>query len=219
VLAVAHRRGNEVLTLREAALLGADVIEGDVHLHRGQLEVRHQKSMGPLPWFWEKWKVYPPHLPRPSLAELLEGRPSGATLMLDLKGVGRVGSKTRAAVAEHPPHDPFLVCARWWPSLRHFHDLQAARVVLSARGPVALSRLRRRLRAGHAPYGVSVHLSVLTPALVREIQGYGVLVLSWPVDDRPSLERARELGIDGAITKDLEIVKELVAERRALSPD
>lgn len=211
MLAVAHRRGNEVLTLREAALLGADIIEGDVHLHRGRLEVRHQKSMGPLPWFWEKWKVYPAHIPRPALDELLEGRPTGATLMLDLKGVGRVGAKTRHAVADHPPHEPFLVCARWWPSLRPFHDLEAARIVLSARGPVALWRLRRRLRAGQVPYGVSVHLSVLTPELVAEIQSYGVLVLSWPVDDRPGLERAHALGIDGAITKDLDIVRELVA--------
>lgn len=213
MLAVAHRRGNEVLTLREAALLGADVIEGDVHLHRGRLEVRHQKSMGPLPWFWEKWKIYPPTVPRPPLDELLEGRPAGATLMLDLKGVGRVGSKARAALDEHPPHEPFLVCARWWPSLRHFEDHEAARVVLSARGRVMLSRILRRCRAGRAPYGVSVHLSVLTPESVKELQSYGVVVLSWPVDDAPSLARARELGIDGAITKDLEIMKELLATR------
>jgi len=213
VLAVAHRRGNEVVTLREAALLGADIIEGDVHLHRGRLEVRHQKSMGPLPWFWEKWKVYPPTIPRPSLAELLEGRPVGATLMLDLKGVGRVGAKARAVLEEHPPHEPYLVCARWWPSLRPFRDHEPARVVMSARGPLALSRLLRRVRAGRPPYGVSVHLSVLTPEVVKELQSYGVLVLSWPVDDEASLERARSLGIDGAITKDLAIMEQVLATR------
>ena len=213
MLAVAHRRGNEVLTLREAALLGADVIEGDVHLHRGRLEVRHQKSMGPLPWFWEKWKVFPPTIPRPPLEELLEGRPAGATLMLDLKGIGRVGAKARVALAEHPPHEPFLVCARWWPSLRHFRDHEAARIVLSARGPLALRRILQKVRDGHRPYGVSVHLETLTPESVKELQSYGVLVLSWPVDDAASLARARELGIDGAITKDLEIMKEVLATR------
>jgi glycerophosphoryl diester phosphodiesterase len=56
---------------------------------------------------------------------------------------------------------------------------------------------------------VSVHLSMLTPALVDEIQSHGTKVLSWPVDDDVSLSRARALGIDGAITKDLGIVKEL----------
>lgn len=213
MLAVAHRRGNEVLTLREAALLGADIIEGDVHLHRGRLEVRHQKSMGPLPWFWEKWQVYPPTIPRPSLDDLLEGRPVGATLMLDLKGIGRVGRKARAALAEHPPHEPFLVCARWWPSLHPFRDHEAARVVLSARGPFMLSRIRRRCRAGRAPYGVSVHLETLTKEAVKELQSYGVMVLSWPVDDDAALARARELGIDGAITKDLQIMKEVLATR------
>jgi glycerophosphoryl diester phosphodiesterase len=54
---------------------------------------------------------------------------------------------------------------------------------------------------------------MLTPGLVREMQAAGARVMTWPVDDRQALERAHELGVDGAITKDLRIVEELVAQR------
>jgi glycerophosphoryl diester phosphodiesterase len=213
LLAVAHRAGNDLDALREAALLGADVIEADVHLHRGRLEVRHLKTMGPLPWLWDKWQVYPADLERLLLDQLLDALPHGQTVMLDLKGVGKVGPETLRHLHERSVEHPLLVCARWWPSSLAFAGAPWAKVLLSARGRTEIARLRRRLRTGSPPYGVSVHLSMLTPALVREIQAAGTLVLSWPVDDPASLERARVLGIDGAITKDLGIVKELVATR------
>ncbi|MDP9183538.1 MAG: glycerophosphodiester phosphodiesterase [Actinomycetota bacterium] len=211
MLAVAHRAGNDLDVLRKAALLGADIIEADVHLHRGRLEVRHEKSMGPLPWLWDKWQVYPADLERLLLDELLDALPSGTTVMLDLKGVGGVGPETLRHLHERTVEHPLLVCARYWPSAHAFQDVPWAKVLLSARGRVEIARLRRRLRAGSPPYGVSMHLSMLTPALVAEVQSHGTLVLSWPVDDRVSLDRAKELGIDGAITKDLDIVRELVA--------
>ena len=211
MLAVAHRAGNDLDVLRKAALLGADIIEADVHLHRGRLEVRHEKSMGPLPWLWDKWKVYPADLERMLLDELMDALPTGTTVMLDLKGVGRVGPETLRHLHERTVEHPLLVCARWWPSAQAFLDAPWAKVLLSARGRAEIARLRRHLRAGSPPYGVSLHLSMLTPELVAEVQSYGTLVLSWPVDDRASLERAKQLGIDGAITKDLDIVRELVA--------
>ena len=41
VLAIAHRAGNSLMGLAIANDLGVDVIECDVHRHRGRLEVRH----------------------------------------------------------------------------------------------------------------------------------------------------------------------------------
>lgn len=213
MLAVAHRAGNDLSALQEAARLGADVIEADVHLHRGRLEVRHLKSMGPLPWLWDKWELYPADLERLLLDQLLDALPRGQTVMLDLKGVGRVGPATLRHLQDRAVEHPLLVCARYWPSALAFADAPWAKVLLSARGRTEIARLRRRLRAGPPPYGVSLHLSMLTPSLVDEIQARGTLVLSWPVDDTASLTRARALGIDGAITKDLGIVRELAARR------
>lgn len=210
MLAVAHRAGNDLEVLRQAALLGAHVVEADVHLHRGRLEVRHQKSMGRLPWLWDKWQVYPADLERLLLDELMDALPVGQTVMLDLKGVGKVGPSTLAHLHARSVEHPLWVCARWWPSALAFADAPWAKVLLSARGRTEITRLRRHLRTGPVPFGVSVHLSMLRPDLVDEIQSFGTKVLSWPVDDEASLTRAHALGIDGAITKDLGIVKELV---------
>jgi hypothetical protein len=211
MLAVAHRAGNDLATLREAARLGADVIEADVHLHKGRLEVRHTKSLGPLPWLWDRWALYPVDPGQLMLDQLMASLPVGQTVMLDLKGVGRVGPETLRFLQQQAVEHPLWVCARWWPSSLAFADQSWARVLLSCRGRTEIARLRRWLRTGRAPYGVSIHLSMLTPDLVHEIQARGSKVLSWPVDDVHALAEARRLQIDGAITKDLDVVRELVA--------
>ena len=53
VLAIAHRAGNSLTELRQAAALGVDAIECNVH-ERGRLEVRHLKTAGPLPFLWDR---------------------------------------------------------------------------------------------------------------------------------------------------------------------
>jgi glycerophosphoryl diester phosphodiesterase len=213
VLAVAHRAGNDLAALRAAALLGADVIEADVHLSGGQLEVRHEKSLGPLPWRWEKWQLTPRDPEQLMLQHLLDALPPRTTVMLDLKGVGRVGVETVRHLHARSPEHPVLVCARWWPSVAPFRGVGWAQVLLSARGRTELARLRRLLRTGAAPDGVSLHLSLLTPELVAEIKEQVPLVLTWPVDDPASLAAAERVGVDGVITKDLEIVRRVVAAR------
>ncbi len=211
MLAIAHRAGNDLEALREAALLGADVIEADVHLHRSRLEIRHQKSLGPLPWLWDKWELYPAGHPRLRLDELMDALPDGTTVMLDLKGVGRVGPS--AAQALRTPAHPLLVCARWWPSVEPFRDLPWASVLMSARGRTEVQRLRRRVRTGRAPDGVCIHLSMLTGSLVAEITERVPLVLTWPVDDAESLDRAHAVGVGGVITKDLDVIRQVVGAR------
>ncbi len=46
VLAVGHRAGNNVADLRAAVDAGVHLVEADVHLYRGALEVRHRKAIG-----------------------------------------------------------------------------------------------------------------------------------------------------------------------------
>lgn len=213
MLAVAHRAGNELSVLRAAAEVGADVIELDVHLHRGRLEVRHTKTLWPLPWLYDAGKLHPGHLPRLHLTELLDALPPGTTVMLDIKGVGRAGAEVAKAVHARSEQHPLLVCARWWPSVRPFEDTSWAKVLLSVRSRPELARLRRRLHSGTAPYGVSIHLSLLTRALVRELHTHDLTVLTWPVDDPQGLRVARDLGVDGVITKDLQLLAEVVADR------
>ena len=44
---VAHRAGNDLDRLRRAQELGLGVVEADLHLYAGRIEVRHLKTLGP----------------------------------------------------------------------------------------------------------------------------------------------------------------------------
>jgi glycerophosphoryl diester phosphodiesterase len=210
-LAIAHRAGNSLAGLRAANQLGVDVIECDVHRHRGRLEVRHLKTAGPLPFLWDKWELASASAPRLGLHELLEAEEHGAVVMLDVKG-RRLA--TARAVAESlrmlAPDRPVLVCGRFWPGVEELARLPSVRPVLSARNKVELARLRRRLTAGPPPYGVSVHRSLLDTGIVAELHRSVEVVMTWPVDDLATLDEVAALGVSGVISESDEVLTELL---------
>src|SRR5262249_17310145 len=88
-IAIAHRAGNSLDELRRAHATGGDLIEADVWMYHGRLEVRHLKTIGPLPVLWDRWELARGWTPRMNLASLLAALDPGAELMLDLKGTSR----------------------------------------------------------------------------------------------------------------------------------
>jgi glycerophosphoryl diester phosphodiesterase len=218
LLAVAHRAGNSLTGLKSAVVLGADVIEADVHHYRGQLEVRHLKTMGPLPWLWDRWELVPASAPRLGLAELLAAADDGVTFMLDIKG--RTAG-AGAAVARHlhgyAPDRPVVVCSRYWPAVAAFDRLPWVRTVLSARNRVELRLLHRRLAAGPRRYGVSVHRSLLTPQVVAELHRHVDVVMTWPVNDGAALDDVLAFagsGTVGVISDETEVLSSVLARSR-----
>ncbi len=200
LLAVAHRAGNSVDRLHGAVELGAHVIEADVHHYRGRLEVRHEKSLGPLPWLWEKWELLPPSTARLGLAELLTAASHGTVFMLDLKGNrAAVGHRVAAELHAVAPERPVLVCSRYWPSLTPFAHIPWVRTVRSARNRAELALLLRRLRSGAPGHGVSVHRSLLTPDVVARLHEHVEVVMTWPVNDPAALAEVTALGATGTI--------------------
>ena len=211
VLAIAHRAGNSLAGLHAANTLGADVIECDVHEHRGQLEVRHLKSAGPLPFLWDRWELASASAPRLGLAELLEANEHGATFMLDLKG--RRASTGRAVIQslrEGGYRHPILVCSRHWPLVDAFAEMPLVRRVLSARNRGELTRLRRRLARSGRVHGVSVHRSLLSPDVVAELNRHVDVVMTWPVNDLATLEHMLALGVTGIISDEEHVLAELI---------
>ena len=73
-LTVAHRAGNDLAALREACSAGVDLVEADLRYHRGRLEVRHLKTMGPVPLLWDRWSSPHPGTARFFLQDLLPVR-------------------------------------------------------------------------------------------------------------------------------------------------
>lgn len=210
VVAIAHRAGNSLAGLHEANHLGADVIECDVHDFRGRLEVRHLKTAGPLPFLWDRWELSSATAPRLGLAELLEADQHGTTFMLDLKGRSAQVGRAVATLLHERGHDrPVWVCGRYWPAVDRVADLEFVRSVLSARNRTELSALQRRLVGPRAPDGVSVHASLLRADVVRRLHDSVDMVMTWPVNELATLDRVLAWGVDGVISDEPHILRQV----------
>ena len=172
-----------------------------MRLYRGRLEVRHLKTMGPLPILWDRWQLVAPWRPRLQLPELLAATSESTELVLDLKGrSARLAPLVLAAIESYFYRLRFTVCARRWNLLDAFagHPVRRMYSVGSAR------QLRRLLgrHAGERLDGVSIHERHLNPETVASLRAIAEVVMTWPVN-RP--ERARDLlrlGVHGLITDD-----------------
>jgi glycerophosphoryl diester phosphodiesterase len=215
-LAIAHRAGNSLAGLHDANALGVDVIECDVHHHRGRLEVRHLKTAGPLPFLWDRWELASARAPRLGLRELLEADRHHTTFMLDLKGrSGPAGLAVARMLHELAGDRPVLACGRYWPSVELVAELPFVRPVLSARNRTELTRLRQRLTDGRPVHGVSVHRSLLDEALVAWLRERVNVVMSWPVNDAATLRAVLALGVNGVISDELDVLATLLRDRES----
>lgn len=211
---VAHRAGNCLAALAEAERLGARVIEADVRLFRGRSEVRHLKTVGPLPLYWDRWQLASPFRPRLVLAELLRATTGESELMLDLKGSRRrLAELVRAELAPYLGERPFTVCARSWALLEPFAELPVRRVasVGSAR---QLQALLRRF-ADRRVDGVSIHERLLDERVVHDLRQVTDTVLTWPVNVPARARELVRLGVDGLISDRVERIAPVTAAGRA----
>ncbi len=197
------------MQLRVAQEIGLDLVEADIHLFRGRLEVRHLKTLGPIPVLWDRWRLANPFAHRLELDELLAAIGPHTELMLDLKGSNpRLAEGVLSALRPLLGHRRLIVCARGWTLLEPFEGLPGVRTVYSAGNARQLRALLLRGR-GRRLQGVSVHERLLNPATVAEIRNVADLVMTWPAN---AAGRARELaamGVDGLITDRLDLAREL----------
>lgn len=196
---VAHRAGNSLARLQDAERLGVALVEADIRLWRGRPEVRHLKTVGPLPILWDKWLLANPFAPRLQLRDLLLQARRETQLLLDLKGRNtRLAELVRDAL---PAGRLVTVCARSRALLEPFAGLEDVRLFQSVG---SRRQLRTLLQTADslALDGVSIHERLLDERVVEALRGLGATVISWPVN---SLERAGELarlGIHGLISDD-----------------
>lgn len=206
---VAHRAGNDLALLRAAEGACVGLVEADVRRYRGRLEVRHLKTLGPVPVLWDRWALASARSPRLVLADLLAATATQTELMLDLKGRDRrLATGVLGALRPYLGSRAFTVCARSWPLLTPFDELHGVRAVHSVGNAKQLRRLLRSV-TGRRLQGVSIHERLLDAGTVAELRRVSDLVLTWPAN---AVARARELlalGVDGLITDRLELAREL----------
>jgi glycerophosphoryl diester phosphodiesterase len=212
---VAHRAGNhlELLRAAEAEHRGA-VVETDVNLFRGRLEVRHLKTLGPLPLFWDRWEFAPPWRPRLLLSELLAAAAPETELMLDLKGQDpRLAERVIETLEPYLGERRVTICTRAWPLLESFEGLPVRRI-----HSVGTAKQLRALIRGSSTRrieGVSIHERLLDLAAVTELRRVAGVVMTWPVNDLPRATELVRLGVDGLISDRPSVISGLAAPEAA----
>jgi glycerophosphoryl diester phosphodiesterase len=215
-LLIAHRAGNDPVHLRAAEAAGADVIEADLHLRRGRLELRHLKTAGPLLVYWDRWALAPPWRRFDSVERLLATAEPQTVLMLDLKGRDPAAARMLSAALDRAGRPaPVLVSARAWGLLDEI-DPSLARRIGSAARPRQLDALIAHATARPLD-GASLHLRLLEDGRARldALREHAPTLMAWPVNRRDEADRATARGVTGLISDDLALLAAL-REARAL---
>jgi glycerophosphoryl diester phosphodiesterase len=202
---VAHRAGNDLTHLEEAERLGVAFVEADVRLWRGRLEVRHLKTLGPLPILWDRWRLGNPFAPRLELRDVLASAHPGTHFLLDLKGRrARLGELVLDALLRDRP---VTVCARSRRLLAPFIGLEGVHVFQSVGSRRQLKALLRTAD-GLLLDGVSIHARLLDEEVLADLRRRTSTVFSWPVNSVQRAQQLVSLGVDGLISDRPEILAE-----------
>jgi hypothetical protein len=209
-VAIAHRAGNDIARLDRARTIGADLAELDVWLHRGRVEVRHAGTVGPLPLLRERWRFSPGWGPRLLLETVIERAGPGLQLMVDLKSETQALSEAVArAFEQRLPGSSYAVTTREWWLLEPFEGRDQVCLIPSAAWPHELAELMPAL--GERFHALSMHITLVDPALMSELSGRGVAVYVWPVNTTADLERVLGAGAAGVNSDNLDLLGELIA--------
>lgn len=207
---VAHRAANDLTRIPEASR-HADVVEADVHLFGGRLEIRHAKTLGPFPILWERWHLVERARPPLILEHLLEAMPLGPDLMLDLKGPDpRLAPAVARAIRGYAARRRVLVSSRVWRSVERLRGQEG----ISTLHSVGSERQLRSLVSRHGPdslEGVSVHRRLLDRSVVHALRERAGQVWSWPVNDAQSARVLGEWGVTGLISDAPELLRPAIA--------
>ncbi|MEX0786283.1 MAG: glycerophosphodiester phosphodiesterase, partial [Dehalococcoidia bacterium] len=204
---VAHRAGNDLAALAKAFATGVDFAEADVWLRRGRLEVRHDKTAGPLPFLWERWTLKPGWTPRLLLHDVLAAASGHGRLFIDLKGSeARIPDAVAGAVRQAGAGDSVAFSTPTWPFLDRLAELLPDAPLFYTLGKIErLAELRPRL-ARREIRCVSVDSRILTQEIMLELRAGGVgPVVSWAVETPEDARRVLGWGA-GVTSKDLALL-------------
>ena len=213
-VAIAHRAGNDLARLEHATSIGADLVELDVWLRGGRLEVRHAKTVGPLPLLRERWRLSPAWGPRLELEAVIETAGPDVQLMVDLKSETLALSEgIVAAFDRRSPDATYAVTTREWWLLEPFEGREGVCLIPSAAWPHELAELMPTL--GDRFHALSMHITLVEPALMSELAGRGVSTFVWPVNTTAELERVLGAGAAGVNSDNLDLLAQVIANDEA----
>lgn len=215
-LLIAHRAGNDLARGSEAISAGADLVEADVWLYRGRLELRHDKTIRGLPLLWDRWHLNLAFGRRLLLNDLLDAIDPAAGVMLDLKGnAPELAAAVDAALRCHPRAGATGLCSQNW---RHV-DAFAGRGDVAAVHSIGRARRLRRVLASRRRFeAISINSRLLTAETAVALRERAGLIMAWHVPDMASADRLIDLGAGALIIDDLDLIARIRARRAAPAP-
>lgn len=212
----AHRAGNSREAVLAAIEAGADLIETDIWLHRGRLELRHAKRYGCLPLLWEGWSPSPGWLPRYTLRDLLEDVPDDALIFLDFKGRNMaLGPMVLKELQEAAPDRTVAICGRNYPQLDTISDDPRIITFYSVGTESEWPEAQRHIEASSQP-ALSLLADLATPEKLQWMRERNGTTVCWGVHSQDQMERLQEMGVDGFTTESSELMLQIQKLRRAL---
>lgn len=196
----AHRAGNTRKQALRAIEAGADLLETDIWLHKGRLELRHKQPLGPLPILWEKWSIAPGWTPRYLLRDLLEDVPEDIMIFLDFKGEEMdLGPEVLKELQRSAPDRVVAICGRNYPQLQTIADAPNILCFYSV-GEEAEWPVAQELIAASDYPALSIHADLATPDRMDWMNEIGGVVVCWDVQSEERMRELRSLGVDGFTT-------------------
>ncbi len=212
-LAIAHRAGNNLELAHEAIDDGVDMLETDVWLRLGNLEIRHLKTIGPIPIYWEKWYIDSIGGRQMQLHDLVHALPHQARLFLDLKGLSpHLGKRVVRAIADIQKDRDIILCGRNWRQLDPVGLLPNVHVFYSVGDEKELARVWPKLE-GQAHPAVSIHYRLLTEETIDRLHDLGATIIAWTVNDPAIARTLFEFGVDGFTSDNRDLLATIVQRR------
>jgi glycerophosphoryl diester phosphodiesterase len=234
-VAIAHRGGNTeaaentMAAFAAAVRLGYTHLETDVHATAdGVLVAFHDEDLERMTGLpggiaSRRWAdLAAIELPGgehiPTLDEVLDGF-ADRYVNIDPKADGAVVPLAQA-IERHAAIDRVCVGS--------FSDRRTSRLrrtlgprLCTSPGPAGVLRVlaaARGVRVGRLPYGcfqVPPRFGPIrvTASLVRAVQRLGLAVQVWTINDRSEMQRLLDLGVDGIMTDDIRLLRDVLVER------
>lgn len=211
----AHRGGNSPEDVISAIEAGADLLETDIWLHGGRLELRHNKRLGPLPILWERWSISFTWK-RYTLRDLLAHTPESTLLFLDFKGTDMgLGPAILAELERYAPNRVVAICGRDYEQLKVIADapniITFYSVGTEAEWPIAQPYI-----AASAYPALSLIASMATPERIDWVTNLGGVVVCWGVNNAEEVARLHAMGVDGFTTDYPDVLKHIREVRETL---
>ena len=192
---------------------GVDYAEADVWLYRKRLEVRHDKTAGPIPLLWERWSLRPGWERRLVLSEVIRAASGLGTLYLDLKGQEpALPAKVTYELKLIGLDDVAFSSPVWWYLDELKPEFPEAVLFYTVSSLERLEEFRPRL-ARREISAVAIKSSIVSKDVIGELREAGVEdITTWGVETREDAEAVFACGVNGVTSKNLELLVELRRE-------